>query len=189
MKRKNFSGIFSAVFAVATVITLASCSQDDEYYEDGLFTRADEMMTRAGEPGGYTPTPPTQTPVPGDTLERAYVFHFVPDVSGYNDRLPSFDVSIDVRLFKYQYEDDEGNIEEELVAEMIGYGMPYNLEYQYSANPRIELLDVSFIVNGIYLELDSPLDNRFKLCASGSIAGLSGRDYSYKGEVPNRVFY
>ena len=59
MKRKNFSGIFSAVFAVATVITLASCSQDDEFYEEGLFTRADEMMTRAGEPGGNTPTPPT----------------------------------------------------------------------------------------------------------------------------------
>ena len=62
MKRKKFSGIFSAVFAVATVITFASCSQDDEYYEDGLFTRADEMMTRAGEPGGNTPTPPTPPP-------------------------------------------------------------------------------------------------------------------------------
>ena len=61
MKRRNLSGIFATVFAVATVITLASCSQDDEYYEDGLFTRADEMMTRAGEPGGYTPTP---TPPP-----------------------------------------------------------------------------------------------------------------------------
>ena len=187
MKRKNFSGIFSAVFAVATVITLASCSQDDEYYEDGLFTRADEMMTRAGEPGGNTPTPPTQTPVPRDTLERAYVFHFVPDVPGYNDRLPGFDVSIDVRLFKYQYEDDEGNIEEELVAEMIGHGMPYN--FVYKPGGSFGVLDASFFVNGVYLELDSPLDNRFKLCASGSIDGLSGRDYSYKGEVPNTIFY
>ena len=53
MKRKNFSGIFSAVFVAAIVLTLASCSQDDEYYEDGLFTRADEMMTRSGgDPGG-----------------------------------------------------------------------------------------------------------------------------------------
>ena len=49
------------MFVVATVITLASCSQDDEFYEDGLFTRADEMMTRSGESGGYTPTP---TPPP-----------------------------------------------------------------------------------------------------------------------------
>ena len=30
MKTKNFCGIFATVFAIATVITLASCSQDDE---------------------------------------------------------------------------------------------------------------------------------------------------------------
>ena len=50
-------------------------------------------------------------------------------------------------------------------------------------------LEVSFFVNGVYLELDSPLDNRFKLCTSGSIDGLNGRIYSYKGEVPNTIFY
>ena len=61
MKKTNFFAIFATVFVAATVIMLASCSQDDEYHEDGLFTRADEMMTRAGEPGGYTPTP---TPPP-----------------------------------------------------------------------------------------------------------------------------
>ena len=53
MKKTNFCGIFATVFVVATVITLASCSQDDEYYEDGLFTRADGMMMRSGGvPGG-----------------------------------------------------------------------------------------------------------------------------------------
>lgn len=61
MKKPNFCAIFATMFVAATVIMLASCSQDDEFYEDGLFTRADEMMTRAGEPGGYTPTP---TPPP-----------------------------------------------------------------------------------------------------------------------------
>ena len=40
MKKTNFCGIFATVFVVATVIMLASCSQDDEFYEDGLFTRA-----------------------------------------------------------------------------------------------------------------------------------------------------
>ena len=188
MKKTNLSGIFAAALIAVTIFTLASCSQDDEYYYDSeMFTRSEEMMTRGGEQGGYTPTPPTQTPVPRDTLERAYVFHFVPDVPGYNDRLPGFDVSIDVRLFKYQYEDDEGNIEEELVAEMIGHGMPYN--FVYKPGGSFGVLDASFFVNGVYLELDSPLDNRFKLCASGSINGLSGRDYSYKGEVPNIIFY
>ena len=61
MKKTNFCAIFATMFVAATVIMLASCSQDDEFYEEGLFTRADEMMTRAGEPGGYTPTP---TPPP-----------------------------------------------------------------------------------------------------------------------------
>ena len=42
MKKPNFCGIFATVFVVATVITLASCSQDDEFYEDGLFTRAED---------------------------------------------------------------------------------------------------------------------------------------------------
>lgn len=50
-------------------------------------------------------------------------------------------------------------------------------------------LEVSFIVNGLYLEMDSPRDNLFKLCTLGSIGGMNGRDYSYKGEVPNTLFY
>ena len=62
MKKPNFCAIFATMFVAATVIMLASCSQDDEFYEEGLFTRADEMMTRAGEPGGNTPTPPTPPP-------------------------------------------------------------------------------------------------------------------------------
>ena len=52
MKRANLSGIFATALIAVTIFTLASCSQDDEYYEDGLFTRADEMMTRSGgDPG------------------------------------------------------------------------------------------------------------------------------------------
>ena len=58
MKKRNICGIFATVFAIATVITLASCSQDDEYYYDSeMFTRSEEMMTRGGDQGGYTPTP------------------------------------------------------------------------------------------------------------------------------------
>ena len=52
MKRRNLSGIFATALIAVTIFTLASCSQDDEYYEDGLFTRAAEMMTRSeGNPG------------------------------------------------------------------------------------------------------------------------------------------
>ena len=47
MKKRNICGIFATVFAITTVISLASCSQDDEYYYDSeMFTRADGMMTR-----------------------------------------------------------------------------------------------------------------------------------------------
>ena len=214
MKRKKFSGIFAAVFVAATVITLASCSQDDEYYEDGLFTRADEMMTRSGEQGGYTPTPPTLTPVPEDTIERAYIFHFGPNEPVYGDSLPAFDVSIDVRLFKRK---SANGSSKELVAEMIGHGMPYNLEYQYFVHPRIGVLEASFIVNELRLEADSPLDDQFKLRASGRILRWSDYwndnwpndwsnewpdnwsdneesiweqdSFSYIGEVSNRIFY
>ena len=42
MKKTNLSGIFAAALIAVTIFTLASCSQDDEYYEDGLFTRADD---------------------------------------------------------------------------------------------------------------------------------------------------
>lgn len=50
MKKRNLSGIFATALIAVTIFTLASCSQDDEYYEDGLFTRADKMMTRSEEP-------------------------------------------------------------------------------------------------------------------------------------------
>ena len=42
MKKTNLSGIFAAALIAVTIFTLASCSQDDEYYEDGLFTRAED---------------------------------------------------------------------------------------------------------------------------------------------------
>ena len=62
------------MFVVATVITLASCSQDDEYYEDGLFTRADEMMTRSGgESGGYVPIIPSE---PNTIVQPELPLHF-----------------------------------------------------------------------------------------------------------------
>ena len=45
MKKRNICGIFATVFAIATVISLASCSQDDEYYYDSeMFTRAEGMV-------------------------------------------------------------------------------------------------------------------------------------------------
>ena len=189
MKRKNFSGIFSAVFAVATVITLASCSQDDEYYEDGLFTRADEMMTRGGEQGGYTPTP---TPIASDTIERSYTFVFRPIDPVYKDSLPTFDVSIDVMTYRI------GGI---IAVEMKEYAIPTIP----SSPSNISLLDVSFTVSGVSFKQDPLMSNRYKMCASESILrwnehwndnedengneNWSQDSFLYQGEVPYTIFY
>ena len=50
---KYFCGIFATVFVTTTMVLLASCSQDDDYYESDMYTLA-EMGTRLGdpEPGG-----------------------------------------------------------------------------------------------------------------------------------------
>ena len=57
MKFSNFCGIFAIVFVTATIILLASCSQDDDYYESDMYTLA-EMGTRldgGGESGALFP--------------------------------------------------------------------------------------------------------------------------------------
>ena len=53
--KSNFCGIFATTFMVATAITIASCSQDDDYYDSNMYTLAEKMETRSGgDPGGGT---------------------------------------------------------------------------------------------------------------------------------------
>jgi|GEM_PF-6169271 len=57
MKRISFCGIFATLFVTTTMVLLASCSQDDDYYESDMYTLA-EMGTRLGDPepgGGEAP--------------------------------------------------------------------------------------------------------------------------------------
>ena len=184
MKKRNICGIFATVFAIATVISLASCSQDDEYYYDSeMFTRSEEMMTRGGEQGGYTPTP---TPIASDTIERSYTFVFRPIDPVYKDSLPTFDVSIDVMTYR---------IEGIIAVEMMGYAIPTIP----SSPSNISLLDVSFTVSGVSFKQDPLMSNRYKMCASASILRWEGDgngnenwsqdSFLYQGEVPFTVFY
>lgn len=63
VKFTNFCGIFATVFMVATAITIASCSQDDDY-DSNMYTLAEEMDTRSGgDPGG-----PDTTQIHPDTV-------------------------------------------------------------------------------------------------------------------------
>lgn len=53
MKFKNFCGIFATLFVTTTIILLASCSQDDDAYDNNeMYTLAEEMGTRSGGNGG-----------------------------------------------------------------------------------------------------------------------------------------
>ena len=54
MKFKNFCGVFATVFVTTTIILLASCSKDDDAYDNSeMYTLAEEMSTRSGggDPG------------------------------------------------------------------------------------------------------------------------------------------
>ena len=52
--KKIFStlcGICATAFIASTIITVSSCSQDDDYYESDMYTMAEPLETRAAEPG------------------------------------------------------------------------------------------------------------------------------------------
>ena len=50
---KYFCGIFATLFVTTTMVLLASCSQDDDYYDNSeMYTLAEEMGTRSGGNGG-----------------------------------------------------------------------------------------------------------------------------------------
>ena len=51
--KSNFCGIFATAFIVTTTFVIASCSQDDDYYDSDMYTLAEKMETRSGgDPGG-----------------------------------------------------------------------------------------------------------------------------------------
>ena len=66
IKIKNFCGIFATLFVTTTMVLLASCSQDDDYYDSDMYTLA-EMGTRlGGEPEIYDNGIEQNTYIPGE---------------------------------------------------------------------------------------------------------------------------
>ena len=55
-KRLSFCGILATAFIAATMIIVSSCSQEDDYYDTDMYTMAEELETRAGEPGNEPAT-------------------------------------------------------------------------------------------------------------------------------------
>lgn len=56
-QRKSFGSICAIACAAATIITFVSCSQEDEYYESDMFTRAESAsdLSRLEAPPTYIP--------------------------------------------------------------------------------------------------------------------------------------
>ncbi len=188
MKKINFCGIFATVFVAATVIMLASCSQDDEYYEDGLFTRADEMMTRSGEQGGYTPTQPTQSTVPiySDTVYASYKFSFHADEDGWPTDLTS---NIDVFMYR-----KEGR----LCVEMLGFSL-----LDYSPNSLLDsvyentsvltfpygYIEETFRVESVGFEIAKTSPLMYRMWAYANIMDTTAATHTLNGVLTNYLFY
>ena len=79
MKFTNFCGIFATLFVTTTIILLASCSQDDDYYESDMYTLA-EMGTRLGGDPEDPPHPQTYFLRAGSADEQF-------EVPGTNEKL------------------------------------------------------------------------------------------------------
>jgi hypothetical protein len=104
VKFTNFCGIFATTFMVATAITIASCSQDDDDYNSNMYTLAEKMETRSGgDPGGG------YTPLPNDTIEVTYPF----STSTLNGEITTY---ISMLLYRKSGK---------LVAEIISYTNPF----------------------------------------------------------------
>ena len=57
---RSLTRTFATAFIAATIILVSSCSQDDDFYESDMYTMAEELETRAGEPGGGGESKPSK---------------------------------------------------------------------------------------------------------------------------------
>lgn len=186
MKFTNFCGIFATLFVTTTVVFLASCSQDDDAYDNSeMYTLAEEMGTRSGggDPGGQ-PSPVytyvTETPI----TEFHELCFYSNSVFNSFDFQHSLLVAIDPSLYGEHIEVDAtvylGRVENipTVTSYMVSpglYGSPGGmLEPMPSSN---------FEVTGIYLQLDetAPLLGRYILYATGN-------HYTGDGIVPCTAF-
>ena len=156
---RSLTRTFATAFIAATIILVSSCSQDDDFYDSDMYTMAEELETRAGEPGGgYTPTP-----ISNDTTTATHEFLFSPT---NNDTAKVFITNIEMKLYK-----DSGKP----VADIIGHSTPTYIPYiPYEGFLRVD---------NIYLVPDSDHLFMYKMYASAYI-----RDTIYKGVVENLLF-
>lgn len=182
MRKFSFCGIFATLFVTTTIILLASCSQDDDYYESDMYTLA-EMGTRGGggDPGNGQPSP-VITHV--DSITEFHVmFFFTDDVFNSSDFQHSPFVAIDPSLY-----DKAPNIEADIWVTIQRYDNQPIVTLFESA-PHIitdgPFIGHTFTVTDVSLQPDAtPIPGRYILYATGTIDYVT----SCTAFIPNRIY-
>ena len=179
-KIKNFCGIFATVFVTTTMVILASCSQDDDYYDNSeMYTLAEEMGTRSGggDPGGQPS--PVYTYITEDPITELHEFYFVPNSEFYS---PVFQnnplVALDPSLC-------EGAIEADISVCLV------RVDNQPIVSSFTNFSITSFFtVNDVFLAPDETvtLPGRYILYATGTYIDENNNATSYTAFIPNRLY-
>ena len=159
-KKFDFCGIFATMFVAATIFTVSSCSQDDDYYESDMYTMAEPLETRAVEGGGGG-----TVLLRKDTMYTQYIFQFRP---AQKDTAWVFGSTIDLRLFRAN---------DELHAEIMAYGTPTPFPEDATGFGFFSVKDVYFTPSN-----SNPLMN--EIWVSAEIG-----NNSYEGTVENILFH
>ena len=178
MKFKNFCGIFATLFVTTIIILLASCSQDDDYYDNSEMYTLAEMGTRSGggDPGGQPS--PVITHVT-DSITELHEFYFYPDTVFYSSNFQhSPFTAIDPSLYDSSY------VEVDIWVDMQKENnRPTVTSFTYIASePTFQVDNVEFRL------LENSIPNKYILYATGNMLANDGSTVYYTAFIPNRIY-
>ena len=181
MTKTSFCGIFATLFVTTTIVLLASCSQDDDYYESDMYTLA-EMGTRlggSGDPGSGGPAP-VNINVPDTVITEFQEFYFFPNSIFYSsDFQHSPFTAIDPSLYSDNYVEADIWVDIQRIN-----GTPEVSSFAYiSSQP-------SFTVDDVFLAPDETvtLPGRYILYATGNLLEDDGSTTPFTAFIPNRIY-
>ena len=194
--------IFATLFVTTTIILLASCSQDDDAYDNSeMYTLAEEMGTRSGggDPGGGVPAP-VNINVPDTVITEFHEMYFFPNSIFYSSGFQhSPFTAIDPSLYSGYY------VEADLWVDMQKVdGVPTVCSFSY--NPSVVSIahiletipgydhniayDPEFTITDVYFQQDdSSILNRYILYATGYCTLYVGEDIPFTAYLPGRLYY
>ena len=179
-KIKNYCGIFATLFVTTTMLTITSCSQDDDYYDSDMYTLA-EMGTRlgGGDPGSGGPAP-VNINVPDTVITEFQEFYFFPNSIFYSsDFQHSPFTAIDPSLYSDNYVEADIWVD---IQRINGTTEVSSFAY-ISSQP-------SFTVDDVFLAPDETvtLPGRYILYATGNLLEDDGSTTPFTAFIPNRIY-